>query len=593
MMTIASLKDQFLSNNLNPADFYRELYPKVLDSKSHHLWIHILDLEDILYQLENLGPVDFKKFPLYGIPFAIKDNIDFMEAPTTAACPDFEYRAEFSATVVEQLMAAGAILVGKTNMDQFATGLVGTRSPYGTAVNALNSQYIPGGSSSGSAVAVAQDLVVFALGTDTAGSGRVPAAMNGIIGLKPSRGVFSCHGVVPACRSLDCVSVFAHSVADCRDVFKICSAQADPSDSYSRELESLPCSLPRSSSKIIVGVPDHQSLEFFNSSSSQQAWEKFVSDLNNRDGFEIQEIDFSPFLESARLLYEGPWVAERYLACRDLIENSPESMMPVTRKIISNGNNFSALDYFSSEYKLKALAREASAILNGIDVIATPTIGRPYTLNEIAEDPVVLNSNLGYYTNFMNLLDMAALAVPAGDLDDNLQFSITLFHHAGSDMWLMKLADQILAGTLLPLPESTTSGPSKVKVAVCGAHLSGFPLNWQLTERGATLVEQTQTAPFYRLFDLNESHLPVKRPGLARVPDNGTSIHVEVWEMPASEFGSFVAAIPPPLGIGKCELLSGEWVSSFICEGYFIDTPGVIDISHHSGWPAYMQHIAQ
>lgn len=593
-MDISDLYYQYRMARYSPQKWLDETYPLLESSKKSNAWIHLLSKDEILKQINSLkGRIE--ELPLYGIPFAIKDNIDFSGVPTTAGCPDFSFVPKESAYVVTQLINAGAILIGKTNLDQFATGLVGVRSPYGVAVNTRNDKYIPGGSSSGSAVVVADELVSFSLGTDTAGSGRVPAAMNGIVGLKPTPGTISCNGVVPACKTLDCVSIFSRSLKDASQVFKVLCQKPDFKDLYYSPFDSKRTGFFSPHKKIKLAIPSTQSIEFYGCERSSQEFFRYVK-MIEREGVEIHEIDYAPFNEAASLLYNGPWVSERYLACKGLIESKPESMNPVTRQIISKGTDYSSLSYFESEYKLRELRIQIDEMMSGFDALLTPTIPRPYKIEEVEMDPINLNSNLGHFTNFMNLLNRCAVAVPTFDLYDNLKASVTFSSCASDDFRLMNLVDHLNRQIGLISSESDSkdihcfSDPrmDSVRVAVCGAHLSGYPLNAQIIERNGRLVNATYTSPFYRLFDLNED-LPIKRPGLIRDEENGDSIEVEVWEIPSSEFGSFVEGIPAPLGIGKCELISGDWVPGFICEN--IGLQNAIDITAHKGWRSYMQSL--
>lgn len=434
-LEIAVLRRQYQAGELTPTKLIEALDARIGHDEPHNVWIRRLTRDEMLAYvraLEGRNPADL---PLYGIPFAIKDNIDLAGIPTTAACPDYAYTPEKSATVVQRLIDAGAIPVGKTNLDQFATGLVGARSPYGPGRNAFDPEYISGGSSSGSAVSVALGLASFSLGTDTAGSGRVPAAFNNLVGLKPSCGVLSTSGVVPACRTLDCVSIFTKTPADADAVFAVAQG-FDADDAYSRPLESRPESL---GAKFRFGVPRREQLEFFGNTESPALFDAAVKRLKALGGEKV-EIDFAPFLDTARLLYEGPWVAERYAAIREFIENKPDALFPVTRQIISGATRFSAADTFTALYKLKALQRKTMPAWNGMDVLLTPTAGTIYTIAEVEADPVRTNSNLGYYTNFMNLLDLCAVAVPAGFQTNGLPFGVTLAAPAFSDSLLLGLA---------------------------------------------------------------------------------------------------------------------------------------------------------
>ena len=598
-MTITGLQQHYRNGDFSPAQMLRLLRDANAEyNQTNPVWIHLLSPEELESYLQKLEGKTADELPLYGIPFAVKDNIDLAGIPTTAACPDFAYTPEHNAFVVQRLLDAGAIPLGKTNLDQFATGLVGVRSPepWGPCHNALNPEYISGGSSSGSGVTVAKGLVSFSLGTDTAGSGRVPASLNNIVGLKPSKGLFSTSGLVPACRSLDCITVFALTVADANTVFDI-AAQFDAQDPYSRpnpyENGKRYFCADSSSTALTIGVPAADQLIFFGNDEAEKLFANSLEQLKCL-GATLVEINFEPFASAARLLYEGPWVAERYLATQELIERSPESMLPVIHTIISGGNKPSALDAFTAQYKLQAYGQQANMELAKVDAVVIPTNGSIYTVEAVLNDPIQLNSNMGYYTNFMNLLDCCGIAVPSGFYANGVGFGITFYHKAFQDKRLLSLAAALqqftqlpLGATAVPLPQPTSirPAPDTINVVVCGAHLDGLPLNWQLKERGATLLEKTQSAPCYKLFALAGG--PPFRPGMQRVNSGGNAIEVEVWQVPKAQFGSFVAEIPAPLGIGKVELADGRWESGFICEGYGFE--GAKDITELGSWRAHMK----
>jgi len=586
-LDIASLRRAYLAGGLSPVALLEEVLARLEGEDAHHIWIERLPREAVLAYARALEGRDPAELPLYGIPFAIKDNIDLAGTPTTAACPAFAYRPEQSAHVVQRLIDAGAIPLGKTNLDQFATGLNGTRSPYGACRNAFDPDYIAGGSSSGSAVAVALGQVSFALGTDTAGSGRVPAAFNNLVGLKPTRGLLSTRGVVPACRTLDCVSIFALHAADAEAVLAA-AADYDPRDAQARPGRPEAPFPPR----FRFGVPRADQLAFFGDDAGAKLFAEAVGRLEGLGGRAVT-IDFSPFLEAARLLYEGPWVAERYAAIRDFFDTRAEDVLPVIRTIIGQGRDFDAAQTFSGFYRLAELRRAAEAVMASVDLMLTPTAGRIYTIEALQADPIRRNSELGYYTNFMNLLDFAAVAVPAGFTPGGLPFGVTLFAPAFRDRALLALAARLhaaLGGTMgatgWPLPTVDVPEPREgiIEVAVAGAHLEGLPLNGQLTGRGAWLVERTRTSPDYRCYALAGG--PPFRPGLIRVDEGGAAIEVEVWAVPAEQFGSFVAGIPAPLGIGRVTLEGGREVSGFICEPRGIE--GAEDITAFGGWRAYL-----
>ena len=519
-----------------------------------------------------------RKGALAGLTFAIKDNIDLAGVPTTAGCPAFAYQPELSAFVVQRLMDTGAVPIGKTNMDQFATGLVGTRSPYGACSSVFDERYISGGSSSGSAVGVARGLVDFSLGTDTAGSGRVPAAFNNLVGLKPTRGLLSTSGGVPAGRSLDCVSIFAK---DCEVARRVWDAACgfDAGDPFSRAIGPGQDASPWLGGAFRFGVPSQQHLEFFGDEEAEGLYRKALVDLEKLGGERV-EIDYSTFRAAATLLYAGPWVAERLAAIREFAERHADEMNPVVREIILGARKYSAVDAFEAEYKLRELRRRSEVEWRKMDVMVLPTTGTIYTHEAVAAEPIKLNTNLGYYTNFVNLLDLAAVAVPAGFRTNGLPFGVSLIGPAFTDEALLGLADYYHRGVV---PRGPTGC---VSVAVVGAHLNGQPLNWQLTERGARLIETCRTAAGYRLYAL-EGTVPAK-PGLVRdLKFEGPGIEVEVWAVPVNLFGGFVAGVPAPLGIGSATLDSGEVVKCFICEEFAIE--GATEITSFGGWRNYLR----
>lgn len=515
--------------------------------------------------------------PLAGVPFAAKDNIDVAGLETTAACPAFAYAPTANATVIEELIAAGAICLGKTNLDQFATGLVGTRSPYGIPANAYNRNFVSGGSSSGSAVAVAAGMVAFALGTDTAGSGRVPAAFNHLIGLKPTKGRWSTSGLVPACRTLDCITVFTDTVADARLVDTVI-AGLDETDPYSRVLENRAIKPRR------IGVPRPDQRAFFGDAASEYLYDRALETLSQ--SAELVELDIEPLNEAARLLYEGPWVAERTAAIEDLLISNPEAIDPTVREVVEPGLKITAIDAFRGAYRLAEIQREVTGLWDDIDALAFPTTGTTYRIRELAQAPVALNSHFGRYTNFVNLLDMAAVAVPAGARDDATGFGITFIGPAHSDHALLAMAEHYLDAVDLPaLPPLDLEGRmDTVKLAVVGAHLKDMPLHWQLTSRDAVFVGAFETAPTYRLYAIAGSIPP--KPALVH-SDDGAAIKVEVYELGVAEFGSFTAEVPAPLAIGTVTLADGSSVKGFVAEPRA--TIGADDITDLGGWRAYIE----
>jgi allophanate hydrolase len=589
-LLIADLHRDYRAGRLTPRQLVQHLTQVPDAAPRRNIWITRLDLEHVMPYLRALDGESVDTRPLYGIPFVIKDNIDLAGVATSAACPEYSYVPSQSAAVVERLIDAGAIPLGKTNLDQFATGLVGTRSPYGACRNSINADYISGGSSSGSAVAVALGLASFSLGTDTAGSGRVPAGFNNIVGLKPTLGRLSTAGVVPACRSLDTVSIFALTCGDAALVLDAAEG-FDSADAYSRPLADVPLGGKR------FGVARPTDLQFFGDNDYARQFETAVQQLRSL-GFTPVNIDLTPFLETARLLYEGPWVAERFAAVGDFLQANPSAGLEVTRRIILGGAESSASAAFRSQYRLMALKRACEAQWAAMDFLLLPTAGTIYTVAAVEADPVRLNSNLGYYTNFMNLLDLAGVAIPAGFRVDGLPFGITLVGPSSSERGLLEVADRLhracvtrLGATTQPwLPLEATSVPEArprhgyIALAVCGAHMEGLPLNHQLLERGAYFLRSAHTAAHYRLFALAGG--PPQRPGLIRVPADGAAIALEIWAIPHAQLGAFMAAIPAPLGIGSVELQDGSTCKGFICEGYAAQT--ATDISRFGGWRGYL-----
>ena len=553
------------------------LYDRLESEPLTPVWISLVSRGSALARAREIE--NHPEWPLAGKTFAVKDNFDVAGMPTTAGCPAYAYTPTSTATVVQRLQEAGALLIGKTNMDQFATGLVGTRSPFGACSSVFNSRYISGGSSSGSAVAVAKDLVTFSLGTDTAGSGRVPAAFNGLLGVKPTRGLLSTRGVVPACHTLDCVSIFART---CHEAYEVWRAARgfDPADPFSREPRGGENAAPWQNQSFRFGVPPQQQLEFFGDKEAAELYQSAVKKLQQIGGDKI-EIDFSVFRKAADLLYGGPWVAERLAAIKGFFRDHASEVEPVVREIIGGAERYTAVDAFEADYRLRELCREAEKQWAKMDVLMLPTTGTIYTHEQIAAEPVKLNTNLGYYTNFVNLMDLAAIAAPAGFRSNGLPFGISFIGPAFSDEALLSLADRYL-GAAVPLLKKP---PGCVELAVCGAHLTGQPLNSELTRRGARLQKTCRTGPNYRLFALPDPSPP--KPGLTRDElSQGVGIEVEVWAIPEDQFGSFVAAVPPPLTIGTATLDSGESVKCFLCEPHAVS--GALEITHHIGWRAYL-----
>ena len=590
-MNIGALHALYRSGQAKPSNVVADVYDRICAEPLAPVWISIAPRETALAQARALesDPLACER-PLYGIPFAVKDNIDAAGLPTTAGCPAYAYSPPRSATAVQALIDAGAILIGKTNLDQFATGLVGARSPYGACSCVFDSRYISGGSSSGSAVAVAGGLVSFALGTDTAGSGRVPAAFNNLIGLKPTRGLLSNSGVVPACRTLDCVSILSVTAHDARTVWNV-AGSFDPGDPFARAPKAGHSAAAWLGNSFRFGVPAADQLQFFGDEEAAALYRKSVAALEQLGGKRI-EIDFAPFRAAADLLYSGPWVAERLAAIQSFLDAHPEQVHPVVREIISGARRYTAVETFNAEYRLRELARETEKHWAQMDVLVLPTTGTIYKHEEVAADPIRLNTNLGYYTNFVNLLDLAAVAVPSGFRSTGLPFGISLIGPAFSDEALLALADRyhrVHASPPEPALRLDAMPASWIAVAVLGAHLTGQPLNWQLTQRGARLLKTCRTAPGYRLYALGETQ--PRKPGLVRDGTYaGPGIELEVWAMPEDQFGGFVAAIPPPLGIGTVVLENGENVKCFLCEPYAVQNAP--EISTFGGWRAFLSQAA-
>ena len=589
--TVAAIVAAHRAGRLTPAQTVARSFQRIRDHNDPAVFISLRDEKESIAEAEALSSRDATELPLYGIPVAVKDNIDVAGLSTTAACPAYAYMPPHDATSVARLRAAGAIVIGKTNLDQFATGLVGVRSPYGIPTNPMRGDLIPGGSSSGSAIAVAAGLVPLALGTDTAGSGRVPAMLNNIVGLKPSLGLVSTAGVVPACRTLDCVSVFALTVDDAMTGLTA-MAGPDGADPFSRNralagVSAFPANLR-------LGVPRDGQLIFFGDKAQEAAYGAALERWTAL-GATFVGVDLEPFYETARLLYEGPWVAERYLVIRNLLASSPDAIHPVTREITIAGARLSAADTFAALYRLQALRRIAERAFTGIDALVLPTAPTVYSTAQVLANPIELNSRLGTYTNFVNLLDLCGLALPASIRPDSVPFGITLLAPAGQDARLASIGRVFHADTKLtlgargvpqpPLANLAASlGDDEIAIAVVGAHLSGMVLNGELKALGGRLLEATVTAPDYRLYALDTS--PPK-PGMLRVEaGTGAAIALEIWALSSASFGRFIAAIPPPLSIGTVRLNDGRGVKGFIVEA--ADIAGARDISAFNGWRAFM-----
>ena len=589
--TVAAILTAHRAGTASPAQTVARSFARIRDHNDPAIFISLRDENEAIAEAEALATKDAPHLPLYGIPVAVKDNIDVAGLFTTAACPAFAYAPAHDATAVARLRAAGAIIIGKTNLDQFATGLVGVRSPYGIPNNPLRGDLIPGGSSSGSAVAVSTGLVPLALGTDTAGSGRVPAMLNNIVGLKPSLGLISTAGVVPACRTLDCVSVLTLTVDDAMTALAT-MAGPDRADPFSRNRPLAQMSAFPSSLKL--GVPRDGQLIFFGDRAAESAYRDALARWTSL-GATLVGFDLEPFYETARLLYDGPWVAERYLVIRDLLASSPDAIHPVTREITAAGARLGAADTFAALYRLQALRRTAERAFADIDALVLPTTPTVYSTAQVLANPIELNSRLGTYTNFVNLLDLCGLALPAAMRPDDAPFGITLLAPAGQDARLASIGRVFHTDTKLRLGSRCVPQPplahlapgvtgDEIAIAVVGAHLSGMALNGELKALRGRLLEAATTAPDYKLYALDTT--PPK-PGMLRVEaGSGSSIELEIWALPAANFGEFVAAIPPPLSIGTVRLADGRSVKGFIVEPAAV--AGARDISAFKGWRAFV-----
>ncbi|MCW2119325.1 allophanate hydrolase [Flavobacterium sp. 7A] len=569
-LEIQVLLNGYITGNLLPEDVISTIFEKIENYQSYNIWITVLTKESVLSQLEEAKTKlnNGKKLPLYGIPFVVKDNIDVANLPTTAACEAFTYMPTKNAVVVQQLLDAGAILIGKTNMDQFATGLVGTRSPYGAVKNAYNPAYISGGSSSGSAVAVALGMAAFSLGTDTAGSGRIPAGLNNLVGLKPSYGSINTEGLVPACKSLDCISIFANTIDDAHLVFD--------------EVNSLPTSkIVQKGSPLKIAIPNTDSRHF----EEKTGYEPLFTNVTDciAEHFKVTPVSMSTFTETAKLLYHGPWIAERMAAIEDFYIENSASIHPVVREIIQKADNYSAVATFKAIYKLEDLKVASNTLFDSIDFMIVPTAPGIYKIDEVENNPITLNSTLGHYTNFVNLLGLCALAIPVGFTPEGIPFGITLITKNGKDKALGQWAKQIQKALEIP----PTANKGYIDLAVAGLHKRNQPLVFQLTELNAHYSYTTTTSPNYKMYLVDPNGK--QKPGLIRVSKDskGDKIEVEIWKIPVENLGKFLVQIPHPLGLGKIEILSGEWIQSFICEEYI--TAFSDDISAFYCWENFIK----
>ncbi|MCW5695684.1 MAG: allophanate hydrolase [Bauldia sp.] len=589
VFTVPALRRAY-TDGLSPEAVIDEMVRRLAEAKDPGIFIATTPLADLKAAAAALGAFDPDR-PLWGIPVAVKDNIDVAGLPTTAACPDYAYQPAADAECVARLRAAGALIAGKTNLDQFATGLVGVRTPWPVPRNPFDPLMVPGGSSSGSAVAVARGIVPLALGTDTAGSGRVPAAFNNIVGLKPSVGSVSSRGMVPACRTLDCVSVFALTVEDAWTAYAVMGGY-DPADPWSRRID-VPDAIAAAPPRVRIGVPRHQDRVF----RDEEAELAFVAALSAAEetGAELVPIDFSPFFEVGTLLYGGPWIGERYAAIRTFIEENPHSLLAVTRQIIGAATKLTGADVYEGHYRLRDLARQVDRVWSaaGVDMLCVPSVPGPCSIDEVRGDPFFANARLGTYTNFVNLLDLAALAIPAGWRSDGAPAGVTLIGRCGDDARLAAFGHRLHGATTdrlgatawaLPRPHLPAPRPEGIPILVFGAHMSGLPLHGELLREGAQFGGAVVTAPDYRLH-LLAGALP--RPGLVRVPaGRGAAIAGEIWVLPADGFGRFVASVQPPLAIGTIQLSDGRQVKGFLAETEGVR--GAPDISSFGGWRAYL-----
>lgn len=582
LWTIQDWQTAYQNHHIQLNDLYA--YCQTLPNDDH-AWISIANDAQLKIQIDALAGQEH--LPLYGIPFAVKDNIDVAGFYTTAACQEAAYLAQQDAHVVAKLKSAGAIVIGKTNLDQFATGLVGVRSPYGAVKNSFNPDYISGGSSSGSSVAVARGQVPFSLGTDTAGSGRVPAGHNNIVGLKPTKGWFSNTGLIPACRSIDVISIFALTVDDAWYVANYMQGY-DSEDPYSR---CHPKNVAQQFSKGKIAIP--KQLEFHGDLQSEHAFNVAIERVKQL-GYEIESIDFGIFNQLATALYNKAWVAERDHAVKQHVERN--TLHPIIAHITRQADQFSALDLIEAEYERAHLARLIQIALQEFDALMVPTAPTIYTIEDVEADPLIKNSHMGTYTNFVNFADLSALALPNCIRDDGLPSGVTFIAPAWMDEALAQFGQRWQSTTHLYLGTSdhyyqktnSIDSSNLIEIAVVGAHLTGMPLNFQLRTRSATLKQVTKTAPHYALFALPNTSPP--KPALAYRHSDGHAIEVEVWQIPLAYFGAFVAEVPAPLGIGNVQLQDGRWVKGFICEGYALND--ATDISEFGGWRSYLEHLA-
>lgn len=589
LLEISTIHAAYRAGTLTPVDLAEALLARIDAYDDPAVFITRVPAETVLVEAAALDIANLGKMPLFGIPFVVKDNIDAAGLPTTAGCPGFSYTPERDAAAVARLRAAGAILLGKANLDQFAAGLNGTRSPYGAPRSVFNRDYVSGGSSSGSAVAVGGGLAVFSLGTDTAGSGRVPAAFNNLVGLKPSVGRIAASGVVPACQTIDCISIFANSAADAMRV--LAAAQGpDVGDPYSRAIAdvALP-EVPR------VGFLRMEDRDFAGDEASAALYETALARAAAL-GWELEAFDYRKLRALAATLYGSAYVAERLSAIAPFYARSPEALHPVLQTIMGGAARYSAADAFKALHEIQALKQQAAPIIAQFDCLLLPTAPTIFTVDQMLSAPIEANATLGIYTNFVNFMDLAAISFPAGFRRDGMPFGVSLIGPCGSEAALAAYGERLHeasgAGSgksrAKPSARLPLQAQSGIKLVVAGAHLSGMVLNHELTALGGHLCQVTETAREYRLYALGTTP---RKPGLVRVPENGAKIAVELWELSAENFGRFVATLPAPMGIGKVTLADGTTHPGFFCEAHILQ--GALDITEFGGWRAYQASLAR
>ncbi len=581
-MSLAALRDAY-AQGMQVVDLVQTLLPRLSASDEAHVWTHRLSAQSLLAQAEQLDRQGAQGKSLFGIPFAVKDNLHVAGLPTSNGCAANLELATSTAPVVSRLLEAGALFLGKTNMDQFAMGLVGTRSPFGLCRNPFNSAYIAGGSSSGSALALSLGLASFSLGTDTAGSGRVPAALNDLVGLKPTRGRVSSRGLIPSCRSLDCISLFAHNLADAWELLTHIEGQ-DAEDPYSR----LACGIPPTpaAASWVLGIPLAWQLECFGDEEARMLFEATLETLAELPEVRLQPVDISPFLAAGQLLYEGPWIAERYASVGHVYETAPSKILPVISKLLDKAHDFSAQDGFAAMDQLQTLRSHAAHVWQNVHALLLPTVPTVYNLVQVQAEPITCNARLGHYTHFVNLLDCAALAVPVGHWSSSVPYGVSLIGPAWSEARLCQLAAAIgYTGS-----RTSASTPSfyldrqEQLLCVCGGHMRGLALNHQLLALGGRFLEEARSAAHYRMLLLDAEDPP--RPGLIRAQGDGMPQAVELWALPVEALGRLLSQLPKALALGPVELADGRWVGGFVCQA--APTPVHPDITAYGGWRAYL-----